>query len=367
MIKDYIEKNGIKVLTDNLGISIKEYGDFYVLNYSQIDSPKTDPIVMASRGTIITKDTYKIVCNPFGRFFNYGETEEHVVDWTKASVKEKVDGSLIKLWWNRIGNRWEIATRGTAFGESNVGDFGLTFRELFLRVIHLSEVDFQKVANCGLDHGCTYLLELACLENRVVTSYEKDQIVLLAIRDNTTGNYLDKLSFEHTTFSSLGVRDVKEFSLGSIEEVKAASEALTGLQEGFVVYQGNTPLFKIKSPTYVIAHHLRGEGLTNKRVAKLIWINEEQEYLSYFPQDTAFILPWMDAHLRMLGDILDTYETTQNIENQKDFALVVKDKPVASVLFNMRKGFTLENSLSRVLESNYVNILSHYLTKGVIS
>lgn len=361
MLKEYIENNGVDALTNTLGISVKEYDNFYVLNYSQIDSPKTNTIVRACRGTIITKDTYTIVCNPFGRFFNYGETGEQDIDWSDASVKEKVDGSLIKLWWNPIDFRWEIATRGTAFGESNVFDFGFTFRELFLRAIQKTEQHLQELANSMLDTYNTYLIEIACLENRVVTAYEGDQVVLLAIRDNETGEYQNAGRREKAFFSAIGVRQAKEFPLSSIEQVREASEALQGLQEGFVIYQRGEPVCKVKNPTYVLAHHLRGEGLTNKRVANLVWINEYKEYLNYFPQDAGFINPWVQAYTKMVGDIHTTYERTKDVESQKDFAMSVKDKSISTILFNMRKGFTLENGLSRVSESSYVSILADYL------
>ncbi len=38
--------------------------------------------------------------------------------------------------------------------------------------------------------------------------------------------------------------------------------------------------YKIKSPSYVAIHHLRGEGLCPKKIAELILINETDEYLN---------------------------------------------------------------------------------------
>lgn len=62
-----------------------------ILNYSQIDSPKYDPIVRECRGLVIDRNTNEVVARAFDRFYNYGEYIEgdKKFDWSSATVQEK--------------------------------------------------------------------------------------------------------------------------------------------------------------------------------------------------------------------------------------------------------------------------------------
>ena len=66
LIKEYFESGkNLEDLKNELGISSNSFDDLVVLNYSQIDSPKTDPLVRMCRGIVIEKDTWNIVHYPF--------------------------------------------------------------------------------------------------------------------------------------------------------------------------------------------------------------------------------------------------------------------------------------------------------------
>jgi hypothetical protein len=140
----YLKEHGIAKLVSEFSIKVKEYDEgLIVLNYDQIESPKAHPIVMECRGLIIDEE-FNVVSRSFDRFFNYGEqpqTQEHI-DWNKAICFEKVDGSLIKIYnWN---NDWYVSTRGTAFAESTVNGFDLTFKDLVLKALGCDDdEDFQ--------------------------------------------------------------------------------------------------------------------------------------------------------------------------------------------------------------------------------
>ena len=46
LIKEYFEsRKNLEDLKNELGISSNSFDDLIILNYSQIDSPKTDPLV----------------------------------------------------------------------------------------------------------------------------------------------------------------------------------------------------------------------------------------------------------------------------------------------------------------------------------
>ena len=60
-------------LETELGITVKEYDNIIILNYSQIDSPKYNDIVNECRSLILDKNTYHVLSRSFDRFYNYNE------------------------------------------------------------------------------------------------------------------------------------------------------------------------------------------------------------------------------------------------------------------------------------------------------
>lgn len=348
----YIENNGLHNLQEELGIVVKEYDDYLVFNYSQIDTPKSSYVGKECRGTILRKSDLKIVCRPFDRFFNLGEGQcPEDIDFSKCQIAEKVDGSLIKVWWNELDDRWEIATRGTAFGESNVFDWPFTFREMFLR-----EVPEFKSLTSYFYKDYTYLFELACPENRVVTPYQTPQVVFLTSRHNQTGKYFGDWNLTNTV-----IRKCNYWNLSSEKEIVKAAQEMKGLEEGFVVYRDRVPICKIKSPLYVKVHHIRGEGLTVSKVVNLVWDNEVDEYLTYFSEDKKSIDPYSDALKRLHDDIQVNVELSNRIENQKEFALAIQNSPAKGISFQLRKGKALSDVFPAVTQRARQDILTGYL------
>ena len=91
---------------------------------------------------------------------------------------------------------------------------------------------------------------------------------------------------------------------------------------GFVGYdKEGIPRVKVKSAAYVAIHHIRGEGLNPKRIAELVISGEEEEYLTYFPEDRDTITPYSVALEGLLTKLIDAMMTYQTVEDQKEFAL----------------------------------------------
>lgn len=340
---EYIKKNGIASLKDALGISVREYPDhrLMVLNYSQIDSPKLDPIVSECRGLILHMDTLEVVSRSFDRFFNYGENNVGIGESLHGcEIYEKCDGSLIKIYHHN--GRWEISTRGTAFAETDCNGFG-DFRSLVLSALRggegCTESEFQEDANFYLNRDMTYIYEFTSPENRVVTPYSVRGMTLLATRHNESGRYGGPSDDQDGCFFAQCGKAVKhEFS--TMDELIGASKTLTGLKEGFVVYKDSVPWFKCKSPMYVTAHHIRGEGLTHNRIIALVLSGEVDEYLTYFQDDAKIILPYKEALESLIAEIRAVMDDASGIVDQKEFALKVKHHKFASCLFSAKRNGT---------------------------
>ena len=326
--------NNFQKLTEVYGIKVKDYPEqkLAVLNYDQINSPKMEPIVQECRGLILDH-ALNTVCRPFDRFFNYGEAETDKMDLTGYTYFPKLDGSLIKVYyWN---DSWRIATRGTAFAESDVGGWGITFEELTLRALGFDSLAMfsEAMEDEGMPHHYTYLLELTAMENRVVTYYSEPSVTLLAVRNNLSGDYAPTENYAAYFWKTNSV----VYGL-TIEDIIQKADSLKNLEEGFVGYdQQGVPRVKIKSAAYVAVHHIRGEGLNPKRIAELVISGEEEEYLTYFPEDRDTITPYSVALEGLLSKLTDVMMTYRTVEDQKEFALAIKDVQGKSVLFTARK------------------------------
>ena len=229
-------------------------------------------------------------------------------------------------------NEWNIATRGTAYAESE-NYTGQVFRDMVLDAFGLTEDEFQKEADKNLYMDETHLYEFTSPDNRVVTPYKKPEMVYLGSVDNDLGDF----GFTAGLFGNC--RETKRFYLGSAEAYIEAAKELDGLQEGFVVRDlVSGQAVKIKSPLYVAAHHLRGDyGLTPKKIARLVVTNETAEYLKYFPEDSEKIEK-VDHHWEVINTFIEhVWMSVRGIETQKEFAKEVVMLPYSAVLFSARK------------------------------
>lgn len=344
---EHIKQYGLDSL-EEFGIIVKQYPEgLIVLNYDQINSPKTNDIVKECRGLIIDTE-FNVVCRSFDRFFNYGEAESTFNPET-AVAYEKIDGSLIKIY--NFKDTWYASTRGTAFAESGVNGWDITFKDMVLKALDCkTDEKFQAHCSYNLDQSCTYIFEITAMENRVVTRYEGYTLWLLATRVTADGWYYEEIEEFLTDF---GVKRPQVFKFSSVEDCIETAKHLPDLQEGYVIYEDGVPVCKVKSPAYVAVHRIKGEGLNPKRIAELVVINEQEEYLKYFPEDEKHFKPYVDTLDFNLKSAQHHYHKFKDIADQKEFALEIKDQPYAQFLFQARR--LNEDNITKVFNSADTN------------
>lgn len=85
--------------------------------------------------------------------------------------------------------------------------------------------------------------------------------------------------------TDIGIKKPKLYPLNSLEAVKDSASKLVSDEEGYVVVDKNYHRIKVKSPTYLKMSYLKNNNrLTRARVLEIIKENEEEEFLSYFPE-----------------------------------------------------------------------------------
>lgn len=314
-------------------LNIKEDENLVIFNYNMIKSTLSNKAVQESRGLILEKDTWDIVCHPFNKFFNYGESNAHVINWKKAIVLEKIDGSFIKVY--NYKDEWKVATNGTinAFKAPVQNDlYNGTYGDLFLEAINkLDFFNFQDFTN-SLDKGVVYFFELVSPYTRVVIPYSETEVFLLGARDKITDKEFFPEMFEFKV--------PKKYNISSIEGCIKAAEKLPYDKEGYVVFDGKHRL-KIKSPAYLVEHHLKNNGaLTKKRIIDLIKFGKDDDFIGKFPEFANDINKVKESYKNFLFAMETKFEEIKNITyyDRKSFAMQVIETPFPAFFFQWYDG-----------------------------
>jgi len=364
LFKELGHVDAVKYLSETLFITCKECDDFYVLNYNQIFSPEDDDYVMECRSLQLDKQG-NVVSRAYPRFFNYGQRPEITGKFVfeGCRILEKVDGSLIRVYWNPFGNRWEIATRGTAFAESEQ-DFYPSFRQAVLEDgFGVTEEEFQDVFNREFNKDHTFVFEYCSIKNRIVTLYAEPVMYFVVAIENYSGEEVhgdDEFLYRINTLSH-NVKIVEEYTFNDNNDMLKGLEELPDLKEGFVAQDVNGLRVKFKNSLYLKLHKMRGDnGFTEKKIASLVADNEYDEVFVYFPEYKELFQPYIRVCNELFSLITMTYSFNAGLESQKDFALAVKDYTFSGILFTMRKtGKSFEDVWSETrLESRIELILN---------
>lgn len=344
----FLMNNTLEDLKTQFGINVKEYDNFVGLNYDQVNSPKSHPISIECRSLKLVKNTWDVASRAFDRFFNYGECPEQYKDFRfdTSVIMEKVDGSLIPIWYNSFDNKWEISSRAALFGESIVNDTGKTFRQSVLDVLQLSENEFQDLFQRIAQQDLTYIFEYIGPDNFIVTPYLENQLVLTGIRNSHTGKYfsLDQMNTFLQKVKKGNVRIVKTyFQSNSFDDIISSLNELKGLEEGYVCWDMEHDIrVKVKSPKYVAMHHLRGENniVTKERLIDVAVRGELDEVTTYFPHLAEKLKNIKEEIQKRLKEMCVEYDKISSIKEQKDFAKEASKHNYKNILFFARKNKT---------------------------
>ena len=315
-------------------LRISRDSGYILFKYNQIESDFSIPLVQEARGIILRDGVWDIVCFPFQKFFNVQEELSSEIDWNTATVYEKLDGSLIKIW--NDNDNWYISTNGTIFSQaaeiSSVNPIGDSFFDLVVYSLTKQIGDLSCLDKW--DNNNTYLFELLSPYTKVVVYHPETKIVHIATRNNSSGKYI-----EYDT----GIEKVKQFPLSSLAECIKVAKTLPFDEEGYVVRDFFGNMVKIKSPAYVRAHRLVSNGVvTPKRILEIIEMNESDEFLSYFPEYFDYFEEMKDKIISLLA-VLDSVETEywqikDNFGGRKELALWAKNTGYQHYIFLFHDG-----------------------------
>jgi RNA ligase len=274
---------------------------------------------------VIFNDQGEIISLPLHKFMNLGEGDEHQsdkLDWSSFTVYDKLDGSMVRP-VNFYGDvRW--CTKA-----------GITHMSPDIEA-YVARRD-KKDTSFSLDGwvkdllaaGLTPIFEYMAPQHRIVVDYgPEENMVLLAIRDIATGEYLDIHAKDDLVPPQVEV--VRQWEVTDMESLLDTVRELKGA-EGVIIKFKDGPWVKVKSLDYVILHKNR-DSLEKERYVILNSVRETIDDL----------LPLLPPHLRekvaayassfmgyynkriteMAINIKTAYDAAQSAENpRKEFAL----------------------------------------------
>jgi hypothetical protein len=339
----FIKEHGLEHLANKYFIKVKRHSEFdnlVLLKYNQLESPLGVKMVQQCRGIILDEaNDWKVISYPYDKFFNYGEGHAAEINWENARVYEKLDGSLMTLYF--YDGEWRVATSGTPDASGGVLNTETTFGDLFWKV--WKELGYKLPS----DTNVCYMFEMMTKFNRIVVRHEQSRIALHGARRLSDFKELNPIVEAHNHEWEVA----KIFPLGSWDEIVEASKTLDPMEsEGYIVADTNYNRVKVKSPQYVALAHIK-DSFSTRRVLEIVRTNENEEFLSYYPEYTDIYWDVRCKYERLLGQIEGAYEAIEIIDDRKQFALLAKDLRYSGALFGMKFG-NIESFKSYLADMN---------------
>lgn len=324
-------------------ITIKRDDGYILLKYNQFLSDFSNPIVRECRGSIFylrDDGLYECVCRAFDKFGNYGEGYVDEIDWSTAQVQEKVDGSLIKVFYHN--GSWHIATNGTINAYNCIvykedKETNKTYGSIFNFALrgHLNQF-FE-----SLDKDYTYMFELVSPYTKLVVEYPDTALYYLSRRNIHT---MEEDNARPEEFEGFGILFPKTYSLKTLEDCLTYVKTMDKNEEGFVVKDAAFHRIKIKSPEYLLAFRSKNNGvLSTKRIVKMIREESIDDLLAYCPEYKERVGIVINKYKILIHSFEEEYQRFIIMHprkwetlDRKDFAALVSSSWAKDFLFKKR-------------------------------
>lgn len=256
------------------------------------------------------------------KFFNLNQVPDSmysvVKDYKIKNINNKEDGSVttfIKLPNGKILGK----TKG---GFDNDQCFGIN-------KIYKTNKEVNKFVNWALNNDIVPVFEYVAPTNRIVIRYSDEKLILLRLRNNKTGEYLD-------------INDYLD-KLGNIEYAKLENEkdldTLIKLaetekeKEGWVIEFENGFFIKIKTLWYKDLHSIYTNDLYHEnKLIKLIIDDNIDDIICEMEEDdnlrkrVDYIISIIKKSIsKKIKRIDDLYKNYKKINSIKDFAIIYKN------------------------------------------
>jgi len=255
------------------------------------------------------------------KFWNINQVPESLYDTIKnykqISAYNKEDGSLISF--IKLPNGKVIAKTKMGFDNYQTEE---------AERIYYSNTKIKDFVNKCLANEIVSMWEFVSFKNRIVINYDKPNLILIKMRDNNTGQYLDLEDYRNDDFDVVNQENI------TVDDAIKLSYTLTN-KEGWVFTleksNGEQLMVKQKTQDYFDRHNLLTNEMNREDyVIKAILNNEIDDILSQLTEnDTdkkefinnieSVIVDFLNEREAELINLIDKYNG-----DKKDFALRYK-------------------------------------------
>jgi len=356
-VENILKKVDWKVLNEYIEQSLivankhPEY-DLWILNYSPKVQAKRiwDEYTSACRGLVIDSEG-KIYGRPFKKFKNFEEYDESEIPTDlDFDVFEKMDGSLIIVFYYEPYKEWIVASRGSFISEQS----------------EVANKLLDKTILPRLKKNCTYLFEVIYPENRIVVDYgARRELVLLTRVNNKTGGepFYDEMVEQYSKYFTI----VKRLEIKTLADLLKYKELNKDNEEGAVSRFSNGFRMKSKFEEYVRLHGI----LTN--VSNLtVWEHmmngfDFDELIDRVPDE---FYAWLNKTIAKIQYDYNEIERlalkefvrivhVNEITDRKLFADHVKASRYSSILFKMYDSRSYSKIIWKMIRPVYSKPFSH--------
>jgi len=208
------------------------------------------------------------------KFFNLNQVENTqyslVKDLEIKSVSNKEDGSVASF--IRLPNGRVLAKSKMSFeSDQAVG----------MMRLYNSNKELRDFVNWTLDNDIVAIFEYVAPQNRIVLRYSNEELILLRLRDNNTGEYLNISDYS----DKIGSIRVAPSYVATLDELIDLAKSVED-KEGWVVEFSNGLFLKIKTSWYVSLHGLLNDDLYREHIlVKYILDDKIDDVLGQIPEE----------------------------------------------------------------------------------
>jgi RNA ligase len=275
----------LEAIADKPEFIVAEREGYRVINYlvaledtfPDRDLDDKAALLRECRGIVFGEDG-KVLARRLHKFFNVGERPEtamNTLPWDGPYViMDKLDGSMItpilldgKIRWGTKMGLTDVAAPVEEFINTNLS------------------MNYAGLAEYCFDFGKTPIFEWCSNKQRIVVDHSEDKLVLIHIRDNITGEYVDRQIIKDAGYvfniPVVRVWSSEEFSSDTLVEVVRGLEG----EEGVVVQFSDGEMVKIKSDWYVRLHRAKDKISSERRTLECILNGEIDDLIPILPED----------------------------------------------------------------------------------
>ena len=309
------------------------------------------------------------------KFWNLNQVPETQYDIVKnkkiVRVTNKEDGSL--LTFIELPNG-KIITKTKA---------GLDNEQTVLvnDLISKNETLSKFVKYC-LDLDVIPMFEFVSFRNRIVLNYSEEKLILIKVRDNKTGKYINLEEFVKNSRFDIEIVPSENFT--SLDEMIKLSETIID-KEGWVVEFEDGQMIKIKSLWYFIHHQLLTEKLNQENAIIQLILDEQiddmyaqldekrdTQKIEWINNIQSIVLKYIDKTRKEVLELVSKYEgdLTKSKEDNKDFikkfAILYNKEPLFGIAISFISGKDLMRSIVDMTKrkTNHLEEARNFLIKN---